>query len=106
VKALLGAAVNADLQERIRGDLIRRALEEDSLKEQRREDTLCIRDTLEALEEITALNREELESLADEVTRAYSRKEDTFFSIKHQLLLTSAVVGFILCVPILGIWFF
>jgi hypothetical protein len=95
-----------EMRERMRGALIRRALEEASLKEQRREENLCIRDTLGALEEITTLTREELEVLADEVGCSCDGKEDTFFSVKHQILLASAFVVFFSCLPILGTWLF
>jgi hypothetical protein len=98
--------MNAEMLERMREALIRRALGEASLKEHRGEEDLCIRDTLGALEEITTLTRGELETIASEVRRSYKGKEDTFFSITHQILLTSALAGFISCVPILGIWLF
>jgi hypothetical protein len=98
--------MNADMQEAMREALIRRALEEVSFKEKQREEDLCVRDTLGALEEITTLTRGELETLADEVRSSYERKEDTFFSIKHQILLTGAFVGFTACLPILGTWLF
>jgi hypothetical protein len=97
---------NAEIQERIREALISCALEEDSLKESRREEKLCMRDTLEVLEEITSLDREELETLAHKARRSYDGKQDTFFSLKHQILLASVFVGFILGMPILGIWLF
>ena len=96
--------MNAEMQETMRGALIRRALGEASLREQRREEDHCIQDILEALEEITTLTRGELETLADEVSRQYESKKDTFFSVKHQILMTSAFMGLISCVPILGIW--
>jgi hypothetical protein len=100
------AIMNADMQEEMRETLIRRALEEVSFKEKQREEDLCIRDTLGALEEITTLSREELEILAKEVKRSYQGKEDTFLSIKHQILLAGALVGFTSCLPLLGMWLF
>jgi hypothetical protein len=98
--------MNPEIQQTMREALIRRALEKASLKEKCREENLFIRDTLAALEEITTLTREELEILADEVGRSYGQKEDTFFSVKHQILLASAFVVFLSCVPILGTWLF
>jgi hypothetical protein len=98
--------MNADMQGAMREALIRRALEEVSFKEKQREEDLCIRDTLGALEEITTLTRRDLETLANEVRRSYEGKEDTFFSIKHQILLTSAFVGLTSSLPILGMWLF
>jgi hypothetical protein len=98
--------MNADMQEAMREALIRRALEEVCIKEKQREEDLCVRDTLGALEEITTLTRGELETLADEVRGSYERKEATFFSIKHQVLLTGAFVAFTACFPILGMWLF
>jgi hypothetical protein len=100
------AIMNADMQEEMRETLIRRALEEISFKEKQREEDLCIRDTLGALEEFTTLSREELETLAKEVKRSYEGKEDIFLSIKHQILLAGALVGFISCLPLLGMWLF
>jgi hypothetical protein len=96
--------MNADMQEAMKEALIRRALEEVSFKEKQREEDLCVQDTLGALEEITTLTRGELEALANEVRRSYEEKVDTFFSIKHQILLTGAFVGFTSCLPLLGMW--
>jgi hypothetical protein len=98
--------MNAEMQGAMREALIRRALEEVSFKEKQREEDLCVQDTLGALEEITTLTRQELETLADEVRRSYEGKEDTFFSVKHQILLAGAFVGFASCLPILGMWLF
>jgi hypothetical protein len=98
--------MNAEIQEAMREALIRRALEEVSFKKKQTEEDLCVRDTLGALEEITTLTRGELETLANEVRRSYEGKEDTFFSIKHQILLAGAFVGFASCLPILGMWLF
>lgn len=98
--------MNAEMQQRMRRALIKRALEGASLKEKHKDEDLYMRDTLETLEEITTLTREELETLANELRRSCDGKEDTFFSIKHQMLLTGAFFAFISCVPILGIWLF
>jgi hypothetical protein len=98
--------MNADMQEDMKETVIRRALEEVSAKEKQKEEDLYIRDTLEALEDITTLSREELETLAKEVRRSFEVKEDTFFSIKHQILLAGAFVGFTSCIPLLGMWLF
>jgi hypothetical protein len=96
--------MSIDRHEEMREALIRRALEEVSFREKQRETELCIQDTLGALEEITTLSREELESLAEEVKRSYEVRVDTFFSIKHQILLGGAFVGFASCIPLLGMW--
>jgi hypothetical protein len=96
--------MNFHMQEEMREALIRRALEKVSFKETQSEEDLYIRDTLEALEEITPLSREELETLAKEVRCSFEVKEDTFFSIKHQILLAGAFVGFTSCIPLLGMW--
>jgi hypothetical protein len=96
--------MNIDRQEEMRKALIRRALEEVSFKERQKEENLCIQDTLGALEEITTLTREELETLANEVKRSHEGKEDTFFSIKHQILLAGAFVGFTSCLSLLEMW--
>jgi hypothetical protein len=93
-----------DVQEERREALIRRALEEVSFKEKQKEESLCIRDTLAALEEITTLTREELEILANEVKRSCEGREDKFFSIKHQIELAVLFVGFTSCLPLLGMW--
>jgi lysyl-tRNA synthetase class I len=98
--------MNADMQEEMRETLIRRALEEVSFKEKQKDEDLCLQDTLAVLENITTLSREEMESLAEEVKRSYEIKEDTFFSIKHQILLAGALVGFTSCLPLLGMWLF
>jgi hypothetical protein len=98
--------MDAGMHEAMRQTLIKRALEEDSFKERQREMELCIQDTLGALEDITTLSPEELESLAHEVKRLCKVREDTFFSIKHQILLAGAFVGFASFVPLLGRWLF
>jgi hypothetical protein len=98
--------MNADMREAMRLTLINRALEEVSFREQQREEDLYMQDTLGALEDITTLSREELESLAEGVKRSYEVREDTFFSIKHQILLAGAFVGFASCIPLLGLWLF
>jgi hypothetical protein len=98
--------MNIDRQEEMREALIRRALEEVSFKEKQKEESLCIRDTLAALEEITTLTREELETLANEVKRSCEEKGDEFFSLKHQIVLAVAFVGFTSCLSLLGMWLF
>jgi hypothetical protein len=52
--------------------------------------------TLDALQEVTGLNRAELESIADEVRLSVQMTRDDFFSIKNQILMTFAAAGLIL----------
>jgi hypothetical protein len=98
--------MNIGRQEEMREALIRRALIEVSLKEKQKEESLCIQDTLAALQEITTLTREELETLAHEVEHSCWGKEDTFFSIKNQIVLAVAFVSFTSCLSLLGMWLF
>lgn len=52
-----------------------------------------IRYTLDALQELTGLPRHELENIAATVSTVYEPEEDSFFSVKNQLLVVSAGLG-------------
>jgi Mg2+ and Co2+ transporter CorA len=55
--------------------------------------TQSINDTLDALHEVTELPRPELEKIAAAVTVSMDAEQDTFFSIKNQLLMVSTAFG-------------
>jgi hypothetical protein len=53
----------------------------------------AINDTLDALHEVTELPRTDLETISAEVAVSMDAEQDTFFSIKNQLLMVSTACG-------------
>ena len=51
------------------------------------------RDTLDALQELTGLPRQELQAIAANASTNCGREEADFFSIKNQFLMVSAGLG-------------
>ena len=49
--------------------------------------------TLAALQDVTGLQRPELESIADAVKLSLQGPSDNFFSIKRQILITAGIFG-------------
>jgi hypothetical protein len=74
--------------EKIQQQIIWRALEKSKAKEQERR----VGDVVDSLEEMTDLPRSELGQIAAQVLEANTAKEDRFFSIKQQLLVTGATL--------------
>jgi hypothetical protein len=98
--------MNAEVEERIRGEIIRRALEASSMREQQREEALMTRDVLDVLEEITELPRTELERIAREVRNSTGQAGDGFFSLRQQIMWAGGIVLCLAGIPVLGVWLF
>lgn len=75
-------------EEKIQKEITRRAFEKADLKAKQME----TRFTLEALEEMTGLSHAELSSIEKEVRERPPQDADTFFSIKHQIIIAAIVL--------------
>ena len=82
----------ANVQKAIR----RRALERADALRQKRQLQQNTQRTLDALQEVTGLQRTELESIAEAVTLSLRMRYDDFFSVKNQILITLGLFGFLL----------
>jgi hypothetical protein len=94
-----------DVEEKIKEEIIRRAVEQADIREQEKQKLRRRKDILDALEEITELTHAELEEIEREVREAFSDHRKEFFSIRHQifivLLIGCALLGvFILLVRV------
>jgi hypothetical protein len=98
--------MGVETAERIRVGTIRSVLREAALRKRRDEEALFTQDLMDALEEITNLPRLELERIAERVGRSHHQEEDTFFSIKQQVVLASATVLAFLTLPLMAVWLF
>lgn len=89
---LMDRRLEAEIQKEIRRRAFQRA------DELRRKSQLHLKTqhTLTALQDVTRLQRPELESIADAVKLSLRRPHDHFFSIKHQILITAAVFSAVL----------
>jgi len=96
--------MNAYQQAHLGEEIVRRVLIEASIREQQREEAQGRQDVLEALLEVTSLTRAELEEIIIKVRGSCDRDRDTFLSIKQQVVVVSAMLAFLLCVPALFIW--
>ena len=96
--------MNAEIQEKIQLEIVKRALEKSISQQRRRQEELDTQDILDALEELTGLSRVDLDKIAIEVKRSYAHAQDSFLSIKSQVILGSALMLTFLCVPILAKW--
>ena len=99
--------MNAYRQKDLVEEIVRRVFIEASLREQRREENQDRRDLIEALQELTALTKVELEEIIMNIRASCcDRERDTFFSVKHQAILVSTMLTFIIGLPTLFIWMF
>jgi hypothetical protein len=98
--------MGVETAERIREGTIRSVLREAALRKRRDEEALFTQDLMDALEEITNLPRLELEQIAERVGRSHYQEEDTFFSIRQQVVLASATVLAFLTLPLMTVWLF
>lgn len=94
------------IEEKKQREIIKRALEKAHRKERQREGDLYIKDTLEALHEITELSRVELDMIAEEVSASYADDIDQFFSIKNQIIIACVAVFIFMSIPIAAVWLF
>ena len=99
--------MNAYRQKDLSEEIVRRVFLEASLREQRREENQDRLDLIDALQELTDLTKAELEGIIMKVRRSScDRDRDTFFSIKHQVILVSTLLAFLIGLPTLFIWMF
>jgi hypothetical protein len=99
--------MNAYRQKDSGEEIVRRVFIEAALREQRREENQDSRDLIEALQELTDLTRAELEEIVMKVrVSCCDRETDTFFSVKHQAILVSTMLTFLIGLPTLFIWMF
>ena len=77
--------------DRIQREIRRRAFDRMDLLARQKADALHTRHTIDALEQVTGLARLELESIAGEIKALSAADEDSFFSIKDQLIVSGAV---------------
>ena len=98
--------MGVETAERIRVGTIRSVLREAALRKRRDEEALFSQDLMDALVELTNLPRLELEQIAERVGRSHYQEEDTFFSIRQQVVLASATVLAFLTLPLMAVWLF
>jgi hypothetical protein len=96
--------MNAEMQEKIQQEIVKQALEKSISQQHRRQEELDTQDILDALEELTGLSRVDLDKIAIEVKRSYAHAQDSFLSIKSQIIIGSVLMLTFLCVPILPKW--
>ena len=96
--------MNAEMQEKIQQEIVKRALEKSISHQHRRQEKLDTQDILDALEELTGLSRVDLDKIAIEVKRSYAHAQDSFLSIKSQVILGSVLMLTFVCLPIFVKW--
>ncbi|MDX1707124.1 MAG: hypothetical protein R3274_00910 [Desulfobacterales bacterium] len=77
-------------------EIRRRALQRADTLRQERQMIAKTQHTLDALQEVTGLHRNELEAIADAVTRSVQGAHDDFFSVKMQILISFGVLSLII----------
>ena len=98
--------MNIEMEEKIRMEIIRRAVERSYLQHQRNQEELHTQDILDALEQLTGLPRFELDNIARDVRGCYIHDQDTFFSIKNQVVFGSILMLALVGIPFLTVWLF
>ena len=92
-------------EEKIQEEIIRRALKQSDFHDQEKLKQLQSESTLETLQEITGLTREELEKIAEEVRSSQVQDGEGFFSIKNQIIFV--IVGLIIIILLIwALWVF
>jgi hypothetical protein len=91
--------MNHQLGESIKKKIRRLAFEQSDRLQQERQNLQGVRHTLDALHEVTGLPRPELKAIANEAMLSFEVSAEKFFSIKNQILITSAAVS---CVVIMA----
>ena len=91
--------MNHNSEAKIQKEIRRRAFERADFVRRKRQNLQKTRFTLDALQEVTGLPRPELESIAQDARYYCRMAHDGFLSIKHQILMTTGLVGliFVLC---------
>ena len=82
-------------EEKILNEIRRQALIRDDQRRRHAELTLETRDTLDALQELTGLPRQELEAIAADVKACTHQEAGEFFSVKKQLWMVSSGLALI-----------
>ena len=93
-------------EEKKQREIIERALKKAHTQERQKEEALLIRDTLDALQEITELPRVELDRIAEEVSALSADDRDDFFSIKNQIIIACVIVFIFIFTSIAAVWLF
>jgi hypothetical protein len=75
-------------EDKIREEIARRAFKKSAQKEKQLETQY----TLEALQEMTGLTRDELASIEKDVRTHPPQDEDRFFSVKHQIIIATVII--------------
>jgi len=84
------------LEEKIQREIRKRAFKHrDRLRHEKLRQQ-GIQHTLDALHEVTNLSRAELEAIHREVRLSRMGYDENFFSIKNQILVASAIFGFVI----------
>ena len=97
--------MNAEIDERLQNEIIRRALKKSYLQEKQKEEALNLQNIIDALQEITNLSRTDLEQTVEEVRGSLVEDRD-FFSIKNQIILAVIFLLIFICISVLIIWLF
>jgi hypothetical protein len=98
--------MNAQIEEKIQAEIRRRALERADQLQKESDGRLQTESTLEAIQEITGLDREELERIAGDVRRSYTKDRKGPFSIPGQFRYAILVCGAALVLLILVLWLY
>ena len=81
------------IEDKIQAEIRRRAFERADILQETLRCKQNTRFTLDALQTVTGLPRNDLETIAGEVHRSYAAGQDNFFSIRQQLIGLSATIG-------------
>lgn len=78
---------------KIQKEIRRRAFQLADVLRQERQLNVKTQHTIVALQDVTGLQRPELDSIADDVKLSLQGPCDNFFSIKRQILITAGIFG-------------
>ena len=93
------------IEEKIQEEIVRRALKLADLHEQEETSRIHTQSTIESLQELTGLSRNELEKIAEDVRASHTEERDEFLSPKNQIIITIIIVS-AFCLFLLGMWIF
>lgn len=99
--------MNSKQIDKIQKEIRSRAFQRKDFLRQEKEKIQTTQHTLDALQEVIGLPREELESIANEVRYSSTPYERDFFSIKNQFLMVFGSFGcLIFLIGMLILWIF
>jgi hypothetical protein len=78
----------SDFEKKLQNEIRKRAFARRDRLRHEKHGRQCIQHTLDALHQVTALPRSELEAIVDEVKFSLEVSREEFFSIKNQILVT------------------